>query len=337
VRRSEQGQTLVLIALLMPVMLLFAALVMDTGYWLTVKRSLQGNADAAAMAAVRDLPQSSRARATAHEYVESQNDDEGVLRSANVSMNNSRIDIVVERKTPGLWQGITHQEPTIVASASAQAMQMKKAVGMIPFAFMPGFWTLGQQADVRTTGSASNHGVIAPDRNPPSCASSSGASDYEQLLRGASAGGQDACAYELDQNLNTEPGNMAGPTQVALDARVGSNRDSFEDVFAYDNETGLYTVVKPDSPRLILVPIVVPVDGAAVWPSGRSPMHIIGFMFGYLGKRDSSGYPPYTDNGKSVWITPVSAVLPNTYKKAEFDRGPADWTEEVPRTYMLTE
>jgi hypothetical protein len=49
--RDERGQIIVLSAITIPVLLLFAALVMDVGNWYTHKRQLQNRADAAAFAA----------------------------------------------------------------------------------------------------------------------------------------------------------------------------------------------------------------------------------------------------------------------------------------------
>ena len=49
--RSERGQVIVLGAVMIPVLLLLAALVVDVGNWYTHKRQLQNRADAAAFAA----------------------------------------------------------------------------------------------------------------------------------------------------------------------------------------------------------------------------------------------------------------------------------------------
>jgi hypothetical protein len=51
VRRDERGQVIVLGAVMIPVLLLIAALVVDVGDWYTHKRQLQNRADAAAFAA----------------------------------------------------------------------------------------------------------------------------------------------------------------------------------------------------------------------------------------------------------------------------------------------
>ena len=50
-RRDERGQVIVLAAVMIPVFLLMAALVLDVGNWYTHKRQLQNRADAGAFAA----------------------------------------------------------------------------------------------------------------------------------------------------------------------------------------------------------------------------------------------------------------------------------------------
>ena len=49
--RGENGQVVVIAALMIPVFLLLGALVVDAGNWFTHKRSLQNRADAGALAA----------------------------------------------------------------------------------------------------------------------------------------------------------------------------------------------------------------------------------------------------------------------------------------------
>jgi hypothetical protein len=68
--RYEAGQTVVLFALLVPLFLGLGAIAVDVGYWYVVKKSAQDAADAAALAAARDLDQGKAvAEQTAIEYV----------------------------------------------------------------------------------------------------------------------------------------------------------------------------------------------------------------------------------------------------------------------------
>ena len=68
--RSERGQALVLAALAMVVILGFAALSIDVGYWYSQKREVQKAVDAAALAGAQELPDNpAAAEAVAREYL----------------------------------------------------------------------------------------------------------------------------------------------------------------------------------------------------------------------------------------------------------------------------
>ena len=58
--RDERGGIMLVSALTIPVLLMFAALVLDAGNWYSHKRQLQNRADAAAFAAGVDTPRTGR-------------------------------------------------------------------------------------------------------------------------------------------------------------------------------------------------------------------------------------------------------------------------------------
>ena len=66
--RGERGGVLVLVALMFPLMLAFAALVIDVGHAYQVRRHLQASADAAALAGAQELPNMSNAQVVANAY-----------------------------------------------------------------------------------------------------------------------------------------------------------------------------------------------------------------------------------------------------------------------------
>jgi Flp pilus assembly protein TadG len=66
--RSERGQTLVLVALLMPVLLGMVGVVLDVGHAYSVQRKLQASADSAALAGAASLPSTANAISTATSY-----------------------------------------------------------------------------------------------------------------------------------------------------------------------------------------------------------------------------------------------------------------------------
>ena len=70
--RSEHGQVVVLVVVMLVVLLGFAALVIDVGYAYYAHRQLQASADAAALAGAQELPDRARAEAVAREYSSSE-------------------------------------------------------------------------------------------------------------------------------------------------------------------------------------------------------------------------------------------------------------------------
>src|SRR5271155_4816837 len=53
--RDDRGVTAMLVAITLPVLLLFGALAIDTGAWFTTKRQIQSAADAAALSAAYEV------------------------------------------------------------------------------------------------------------------------------------------------------------------------------------------------------------------------------------------------------------------------------------------
>jgi hypothetical protein len=68
IQSREHGQALVIVVLFLIVLLGMAAMVIDVGYAYYAHRSLQAQADAAALAGAQELPDPSRAEALAFEY-----------------------------------------------------------------------------------------------------------------------------------------------------------------------------------------------------------------------------------------------------------------------------
>lgn len=66
--RDDRGAVLIMFVLFVPVLLVFAAFVLDVGHAFQLKRHLQSSADAAALAAAQELPDTTDATAVANDY-----------------------------------------------------------------------------------------------------------------------------------------------------------------------------------------------------------------------------------------------------------------------------
>lgn len=317
----ESGQAIVFFTVFLVVLLSFLALVIDGGMYLYERREMQGVADAAAMAAVRELPASSgQATSRATEYAQTQNaDSSGSLRTISFSNANSEVRVEVGKSGNGSFGGLLGMSsPEISAFATARVQMAGPLPGMLPMAFMRDQFTVGQNYEIKFDGtSGGNRGAIAPKMGA-NCSGANGANDFRNLIRGSSHGGVDACATNLGSTIETEPGNMSGPTRQGFDDRVGSNSQTFSNVFTHDAATGTWAVNDPESPRIGIVPVIETTTGGTTWPSGRENVRIVSYMLVYIGKTDAAGNPPYTNNGKSAWVTPIRAVLPSEWTPSSF-------------------
>ncbi|MCB0879181.1 MAG: hypothetical protein KDC46_09405 [Thermoleophilia bacterium] len=328
-RTEEHGQSVVVFVIFLVVLLSFVGVVIDGGMYYVERRDMQGTADAAALAAIRELPTSTgQAYLRAQEYVDSKNaSSHGTLISVEFDDHNRMVTVTVGKTGSQHFGGIMGLDaPAISATATARVQMMGSRPGMLPLAFMKDSYVIGENTEIKWDDpGGGNRGAIAPEMQP-NCSSASGASDFRDLIKGSAYGGVDACATPIAETIDTETGNMSGPTKSGFDGRLAGNSQSFDDVFAIDPVTGFHTIEDPDSPRVGIVPIIENLDGSNSWPNGKKLIRIVGYMLVYIGKEGTSGSPAYTNNGKSVWVTPVRPLLPQDFTDGEF----VDYDADLP-------
>ena len=134
--KGQHGQTLVLVALAMVVLLLVSGLAIDVGVWYGQRRSLQNAADAGALAGAWEICHGNPANAddAALEYAEF-NGAHSALTTVDVD-GDSGIVIVTARKDADLYlSSLVLTDFTIPAVAAAQCGLADAACGMWPVAF----------------------------------------------------------------------------------------------------------------------------------------------------------------------------------------------------------
>lgn len=327
--RDERGQTIVYSVVLLTAIFGFAAVVIDGGNYMLTRRNLQGDVDAAVMAAAQELPASTMlATAEAEQYVEDLNASGASIDTIGFQRSNTRVDLQVKRSTPGFFMsffGMT--APTIRAKASAQVSQIGQLNGMLPFAALEDSFSLeGQpppQFAIKITSADAqigNFGAVAPLHTPPLCDDTPhGADGHRDEIAGDFGGGLTSCGPEVGGTIDTKTGNMVNPTADGFDQRFGStdgtHADLFADVMHWDASSGQYIVDKPDSPRIGFIPIVTSMAGVPEWPSGSSdPMRVVDYVMVYIGKLGVAGEPAYTrgpGNQVEVWVTPIPGLMPH--------------------------
>jgi Flp pilus assembly protein TadG len=334
--RGEAGQTLVFSVLALVALLGIASLVVDGGNTLLQHRNQQGVADSAAMAAVKELPASTAlADSSARAYATTQNSADGSVVDQVVVTGTSSgtcdggfgtttlgpesVCVIVHTDTAGALSSIIGiNNWTESARAVAQASQVTALGGWLPFGVRAGAYSDHPPKQLTVTpADTSNNvgGMINTPAGPPDC-KFYGGNQIGDVIKGAAYGGADACPIGVDQTVQTQTGVSTGNiTNKGFDARIGSNTDSFSDVFGKDAK-GNYYVKNASSPRLGVIPIAQ--DATGSWPlSGDATITVTGYVLVYIGDTTNPpNYPAYSGNGSAltIYLTPVDAPLPDSWK-----------------------
>lgn len=207
--KEEKGSVVVLFALAMVVFLVFFALVADGGNLYAEKRKLQKSADFSALAGVQNLPQRPDKAHQAAVYTAEQNN----LTSSKVSFNSTNTIITVEaEKTVPLFFANTlgFSDPKIQVRSKARIAPLTSRKGVIPLGVQSTFpLSFGTRVKLKVgpADTSSEFGALA--------LSGTGASNYEHdLTYGYSS------AISVGQTIPVQTGNIAGPTQKAIQKRM---------------------------------------------------------------------------------------------------------------------
>jgi Flp pilus assembly protein TadG len=135
-RKYESGQAAVLTLVFLTVLVGMAALVLDIGSWYRTQRAAQSTADAAALAAAQELPDSTgKATTRALEYASKNG---GGLSSSGISFSskitsNDTVSVRVRRSAPGFFAKLFGlKSVTAGGNASARADNVSAARYVAP-------------------------------------------------------------------------------------------------------------------------------------------------------------------------------------------------------------
>jgi Flp pilus assembly protein TadG len=343
--RREDGQVLIFSVLVLAALLGIAGLVIDGGNTLLQRRNQQGVADAAAMAAVKDLPLSTvAADTTARDYATTRNSADastidqvvvtGALTGAcdggmgTIALAKDSVCVVLHTHTNGTFSsvlGISNWNEN--ARAVAQASQVTGVGGWLPFGARKGAYTESPPTQITIAPGDKSNNVSGMINSPagPTCKSYGGA-NIKDVIEGAAHGGADACPILIGQTIPTQTGNLQGPITQGFDARIGSNTDSFSDVFGTD-ASGNYYVKNASSPRLGIMPLAQ--DTTGNWPLQGADIPVIGYVLCYIGNRldlTPPLYEAYSGSGPNlkIYLTPVNAPLPDDWAAQIGDYNPSN-------------
>ena len=260
---DDSGAVLVMTALFLVVLLGFSALVVDVSLLYVNRQALVNAVDAAALAGVQDLPYSPAVAMEMAKQYAANNGAERDQVSVTVRNGDCEINVSAVRDVQlyvsrlfGLGQQRLH------ASATAQVGIIAAYIGVVPFGVVEQNFIYGEQYILK-------HG---PQTQPGHFRGNfgalglggRGASNYEDKIK---YGYQERLA--VGDWVETEPGNMAGPTAEGVKYRLDQCQH-------YPKCT--WDSYVPGCSRVVIVPVIRGYDNA----NGRDDVEIVGFAAFFL-------------------------------------------------------
>lgn len=271
---NSEGQVAVIVALLIVAFVGMTALVVDMGSLYENRRTLQGVADAAALAGVQELSESpDGAETKAIEYAEKHrvtSDNVEVTITGTLTTNDTIIVTAKNLESPLYFARVMGKDSSpVAASATAIIAEPLDLRYVVPWGVVEqDGWDMGEPVVLmydkpHPEGGSGWFGAL----DLPSESGHSGADGYrENIEKGA------VIDLSEGQIVWTEQGKMAGPTEQGIDRRVDTWYD-FDYLVEYSEETGLYTLLYSE-PQFIIVPIVEPLSEKE---SGKRDFKILRF------------------------------------------------------------
>lgn len=269
-RAGERGQVLILVALSLVGLLGFLALVVDVGFLYAERAKAMNAAEAATTAGVQSLPADPiSARAAALEYA-ARNGISSERTTVTVSLDNTRLDVAVRSDAPLFFARVFGLETVEVSGKAAavvsavRSLRGAKPLGVEEQQFIYGATYYLKNSPGYGGSYKGNFGALALGGH--------GGANYRDNLEHGYPG-----ELKLGDVVESEPGNMSGPTSQGLGALIDAD------------PTGTYDNHDPGSPRIIKVPVVRWSDGGG----GRSDATVVGFAAFWLESVGGSGRENY--------------------------------------------
>lgn len=253
-KNEEKGSVVVLVAVALVVILAVTALVVDVGTLTLEKERLSNACDAAALAAARELPSMTAAEQKALEYLEFNHVSP---TEATVSINPSGTQITVAASRTinyvfapvlGLYSG------TVNAQAVATFGVVDGITGIVPFGIPDQTLFFGQECQLK----AGSHDDYGPGNYGALALALTGAQSYCNYLKYGYNG-----MIKVGDWLQTEPGNMSGPTADGVHYRLHH---------CFHTPRCTPDHYHPDCPMIMIVPVYAP---ASLY--GRDEVQVLGF------------------------------------------------------------
>jgi putative Flp pilus-assembly TadE/G-like protein len=312
--RSQRGQVLVIVALMLPTLVAMAGMAIDVGSYASDRTTLQNAADSIALAASQELPDTGEATAAAEDWAARNNIDLADLElqftGQSPGVPNPKVRVTIERSHEFHFMGVVGiNEKDVAASATSMKASYGGGDGIVPWSVTqdtvdasPNGSTITMKYDA-DGGDIGNFGAIridGPGANTYNNSVKYGSSNYAcaqgtpNCTPGACPGTYpEVCAETSPEcdgpDCTPQTGNLVGPTATGVDYRMNNastDCDSFAETFSGPDSGGRYFLDPQCNPwidggsggtRVIIIPIV------DTFGTGASdPATITGFALVYL-------------------------------------------------------
>jgi len=271
--KASKGQAMFLVILALPVIVGVLTLVMDVGNLYYNQVSMQVAADSGVLAGALYLPSyPSQAVSVAEDYAGRNGIKAGEIVSCTVSPDNKTVLIATSRNLPCffcrvLGEGTAHADTApstettsgtgIKVGASALIVPIKAATGVVPIGLNSGTnLNFGNVVQLK-------QGQVGPGNWSPLALGGTGADNYRTNVQNGYPG-----SVSVGDSLQTETGNMVGPTNQAFQDRISMGNNQFS--------TGTFQNHDLNDPRVMLIPIV---DFSNINGSSQVPMKGFAMMW----------------------------------------------------------
>lgn len=303
---NERGQVIFLVAALFAVFGGMAAIAIDLGSYMAERRDLQNAADAIALAASQDLPNSAAAQSAATQWAANNDIDLSTMTVSIIPQSlpsepNPKVRVEIEREHTFTFARLIGIESAPVgASAAAIRTTPAGGDGVVPLSVtidaLEGA-TYGELVVLKYDAQNIEQGNTSPIRiDGPGSGNCSSTDNYcRGIIEGSTnvvcAAGTDDTYCDGPSVVNTETGNKVGGTREAINARIALTDvqcDEFTEVLEDDPTTGdssFYRISQEcnpflpggfDSGRVLVIPVI---DGLC---NGSCSVTIVKFALFYL-------------------------------------------------------
>jgi Flp pilus assembly protein TadG len=334
----EAGQTLVLFVVMLMGLLGVAGLAIDYGFWALNKNQVQSAADASALAGASQIPAGlGSAGATAQsQYLKNgvASDSVTVTSTTNLTANDS-VTVNASRDVSTWFTSVFGIHSVTVkgaARATLESFTTVNGINVMPWGVLKASYVPNQPYAIYTkdTNNANNGALSLPYVQSASCPVPNGANIYSDEIAGTTP----VCPVSVGETLSTKPGNNAGPTSQGLNIRIPTWQ-TVSQIVKF-NADGTTTLLQPDSPQLVVIPVLTNPAGQSVWPNGTSsPMTVVGFAWFVITSCGDPANPTYCSNSDGKQVNGVFVNLDTSASMGT--PGPYDPTSNTAYTVELTQ